>query len=434
MNKSFLKKTAYCHAGLFSILLCLIPVSLSAQETTPTPAAEPKTEEPQVVTKTVITEQASEKLLNKAVSQIKALNKDTETKLIQNFASQTIGLAKRIDSIKDETESHVEKLSKEQSEQTKLLNLLLDHMDTTEDKLSREIIANSISNKPQPPKEEKEESPFPMLAAIFALVASLIGIFLIWQNTHSKNGSDPLLESVNKSIKDLKKLIANVETYSASGSGKTHAVAPVSTDNGSNQKVEASLKAIVKKLENFEGTIEAIKETSKEQVKLMETPDEPDPLWPWIFDKGNPLEGWKDRLVEGMNNKQKTAFDLYIALLEASQSLNAKERISQETGNEIINKVATNLYLHIYEKEELVEDDLIDLPTQWIKAIRTLVEPILPSLEIKAVYPGDSLNSDTMDKIGGGSQLKIQKPYSWIISDKANGTVRVLTRAKVTTA
>jgi hypothetical protein len=434
MNKSFLKKTAYRHAGLFGILLCIIPVSLSAQETTDTPATEPNAEEPQIVTKTVITEQASEELLNKAVSQIEALNKDTETKLIQNFTSQTIGLNKRIDSIKEDTASHVEKLSLEQNEQNKLLNILLDHMDSTEDKLSREIIANSVSRKPQPPKEEKAVSPYPMLSAIFALVASLIGIFLIWQNTHSKSGADPLLESVNKSIKDLKKLIANVEASSDSGSGKTYATAPVSTDNGSNQKVEATLKAVVKKLENLEGNIEAIKETSKEQVQLMETPDEPNPLWPWLFDKGNPLEGWKDRLVEGMNNKQKTAFDLYIALLEASQNLNSKERVSQDTANEIINKVATNLYLHLYEKEDLVTDDLIDLPTQWIKAIRTLVEPALPSLEIKAVYPGDSLNSDTMDKIGGGSQLKIQKPYSWVISDKADGTVRVLTRAKVTTA
>jgi hypothetical protein len=81
------------------------------------------------------------------------------------------------------------------------------------------------------------------------------------------------------------------------------------------------------------------------------------------------------------------------------------------------------------------EDEFSRASSEWLAAVKSLVAPVAPMLEIREALAGGRFDSDTMQTVreGPGNHLNVAAVFSWIILERTGERARVLHRARIAT-
>jgi hypothetical protein len=161
-------------------------------------------------------------------------------------------------------------------------------------------------------------------------------------------------------------------------------------------------------------------------------PDVSDAFWPKSLREQENYPIWRKSLASALAQESSEARQFATALLEF-QSLSANRDADPEKYAEVVRRLGASVYKFCYTLETIPETDRLDAASALLRAVKDDARVHVPSLDIRAFFPNDRLNTDTMEKIDAGNRLTVSRPLSWLIIDSQGGHERILHRAQVIT-
>ena len=177
-------------------------------------------------------------------------------------------------------------------------------------------------------------------------------------------------------------------------------------------------------------TLSAKKET--QQASHSAGSDPTTAFWPQSVKNLENFPLWQKQLRNSLAEGSEQALGLASALLEFH--LHSSDRdLDAEKYAQLADKLGTAAYAFCYSLERISEADRLDIAAALARAVKEDAQIHAPTIEIRAFFTNDRLNTDTMEKVDSGSRLTVQRPLSWLIVEKNGGKERILHRAKVIT-
>ena len=157
-----------------------------------------------------------------------------------------------------------------------------------------------------------------------------------------------------------------------------------------------------------------------------------DAFWPAIVRASENYPAWKSNLAKSLAAGRPEALRLASALL-AFCSLPQRREGDADHHAAFLAELSANLYSWLYALDGVPEADRLDPVSAILRAVKDDAAVHYPGLEIRAIFPNERLNTDTMEKVDSGNRMSVARPLSWLVADKSSGKERILFRAKVTT-
>ncbi len=157
-----------------------------------------------------------------------------------------------------------------------------------------------------------------------------------------------------------------------------------------------------------------------------------DAFWPTSVRASENYPAWKTSLSKSLAAGRPEALRLASSLLAFCGQPQRREG-DVERHAAFVNELSANLYAWLYAQDGVPEADRLDPVSAILRAVKDDAAAHYPGLEIRAIFPNERLNTDTMEKVDSGNRMSVARPLSWLVADKSSGKERILYRAKVTT-
>jgi hypothetical protein len=157
-----------------------------------------------------------------------------------------------------------------------------------------------------------------------------------------------------------------------------------------------------------------------------------DAFWPKSVRNCENYSSWRKTLSGALASGRGEALRLAASLL-AFNGLPQRREGDAERHGTFVEELSVNLYAYLYALDDVPEADRLDPVSAILRTVKDDAQAHYPGLEIRAVFPNERLNTDTMEKVDSGRRMSVARPLSWLVADKTSGKERILFRAKVTT-
>lgn len=315
----------------------------------------------------------------------------------------------------------------------------------------RQTIAASRAPALNPAERTDSPAPLlPLLAAIAGATVILSGIIL-WNGRAQRRAQQAELAQLAATLARIgDSLQAEIQTRRHEGppaSSGSPAAAGGGTDNLAG--IRAQLQSLLEHLNPSVPPVQPDEHTTKNFSDPV--PDEhpttplPGPMapgispaacWPASFlDPASPLAVWRHRIESHLASKDHPALPVFSALL-ALRTLCVRQPVAPlaEVGAAVIT-LSQALYAYWESLPDLSDDDRAHANTAWIQAVKAIVAPVAPKLEIREIIAGTRFDSDSMQTVqeGPGNHLTVAAVFSWATLDRSGERIKVLQRARIAT-
>ena len=290
------------------------------------------------------------------------------------------------------------------------------------------------------------EDPVLHLGAIGA-ATFILGVFIFLQGRNQRQALRAAQEQLVAALAQTREALrAEIQTRAPSVAAVSPAAgAPAGADGLA--EIRAKLQSVLEHLKPAAPSVHADDHTTK---KFPDTPaDErttarnpvnpgagPAAQWPAVFfDPASPLSAWRVRIESHLSSKEHPASAVPAALV-ALRSLCTRQPAPApaDVGAAVI-ALSQALYAYWDSLPDLTDDDRVRASSDWMHAVKAIMAPAAPRLEIREVQAGDRFDSDSMQTVqaGSGNHLSVAAVYSWAILDRSGERAKILHRARIAT-
>jgi hypothetical protein len=157
-----------------------------------------------------------------------------------------------------------------------------------------------------------------------------------------------------------------------------------------------------------------------------------DAFWPAGVRASENYPAWRKSLSKSLAAGKPEAMRLASSLLAFCGQPQRREGDADHHAA-FLHELSVNLYAWLYAQDDVPAADRLDPVSAILRAVKDDAGAHYPGLEIRAIFPNERLNTDTMEKVDSGNRMSVARPLSWLVADKSSGKERILFRAKVTT-